>query len=375
MKPTTKGIAFVILIVLVLGGVWFLNLDKEGGLSEASPLPMPTTAESLEAPSMVLEPAPEHSEAEAADLPQDSEEEEKSATERPKTEPANPLQTYRLLITQGYGQNILLEQEIPYESHHNVMDALVLSGAQVETAYGGSFVQALEGLASQGGSKRQDWFFFVNGTFADVGALDYAPLPGDLIWWDYHGWQPGQSTNAVVGAYPAPFLQGYEGQVFPTRIVYAPAAQSQAEILTGALRGLGAKVNLEALSESWVPPRQGPVIVLGVWSDLRKNAHLVKLNEGVLRNGLFSQFEDTTLQLWDDRGQVQKSLEEKGGLIGAVAQTGGDLSPLWLVAALDESDLERAVQLMAENPAALTSCYSLALDGDLVYPLPLRSAQ
>lgn len=374
MKAMTKGISLLLIFALALGGLWFMSSDQEGGLTGASPLPGPAAPAAEAAPSRVSEPSQELHEGLEEVLPKAAEE-EKTVPERPKPEPAKPDQTYRLLITEGYGQRTLLAEEIAYESQQNVMDALVLSGAQVETAYGGSFVQALEGRSSQGGSKRQDWFFFVNGTFADVGALDYRPLPGDLIWWDYHGWQPGQSSNAVIGAYPAPFIQGYEGQSASTLIVYAPASQNQAEALADSFRNLGVEVTLEAISQTWQPPRQGPTVVVGVWAHLSQTTYLAKLNEGVPRNGLFSQFQEDSISLRSADGQIQKTLTEEAGLIGALAQTGGDQSPLWLVAGLDEAGLEKMVQLMVENPGALNGCYSLALEGDQVYPLPLEDAQ
>ena len=53
--------------------------------------------------------------------------------------------------------------------------------------YGGRFVQAIEGIAGSL-SKREDWFYFVNGLEADRGAVEYRLRPGDVEWWDYRHW-------------------------------------------------------------------------------------------------------------------------------------------------------------------------------------------
>ena len=54
---------------------------------------------------------------------------------------------------------------------------------EVDTGYGGRFVDAIEGLRS--GSRRgerRDWFYYVNGIEAPVGSADYEPRDGDRVW-------------------------------------------------------------------------------------------------------------------------------------------------------------------------------------------------
>ncbi|MBJ7348810.1 MAG: DUF4430 domain-containing protein [Thermoleophilaceae bacterium] len=73
----------------------------------------------------------------------------------------------------------------------------------VETSYGGRFVQSIKGVASQTGPAR-DWFFYVNGLQAEVGAADVRVAPGDYVQWDYHRWDV-DAQAAIVGAFPQPF--------------------------------------------------------------------------------------------------------------------------------------------------------------------------
>ena len=56
-------------------------------------------------------------------------------------------------------------------------------------------------------SGRRDWFFFVNGLEAEVGAAEYELSPGDRVQWDYRHWDDGDARardrGRVPGAVPA----------------------------------------------------------------------------------------------------------------------------------------------------------------------------
>lgn len=66
----------------------------------------------------------------------------------------------------------------------------------IQTAYGGDFIVAINGIHSQWTgvptSKRQpvDWFLYVNQQQAPVGAASIIPRAGDVDDWDYHRWNP-----------------------------------------------------------------------------------------------------------------------------------------------------------------------------------------
>jgi len=81
----------------------------------------------------------------------------------------------------------------------------------VESGYGGAFVSKIDGVASSRLHQR-DWFFYVNGYEADRGAASYRLRAGDVEWWDYHSWQGSGRVPVVVGAFPEPFLHGYDGK-------------------------------------------------------------------------------------------------------------------------------------------------------------------
>ncbi len=103
---------------------------------------------------------------------------------------ANPGARVRVQVTQDFAARVLIDRRIPPSPGMTVMDAL-RKVAKVETQYGGGFVSSINGLESTygaGGDAPRDWFYYVNGRMAKVGAADKVIRPGDVIRWDYHRW-------------------------------------------------------------------------------------------------------------------------------------------------------------------------------------------
>ena len=99
--------------------------------------------------------------------------------------------------------------------------------AGVETRYGGRFVQSIYGISGDASAHR-DWFWFVNGLLGNTSAAQYRLHAGDIAWWDYRDWGKDFKTEVVVGAFPEPFLHGYDGHVRPAAVRFAPTLLAEA---------------------------------------------------------------------------------------------------------------------------------------------------
>ncbi len=117
--------------------------------------------------------------------------------------------------------------------------------ADVETRYGGRFVQSIEGIEGNT-SARRDWFYFVNGIEVDRGAAEYRLHAGDVEWWDFRSWRERMREPVVVGAFPEPFLHGFDGQTRPAAVRY----------LTPALARLGRSLGRLVKARSVAPATQ-----------------------------------------------------------------------------------------------------------------------
>jgi uncharacterized protein DUF4430 len=142
----------------------------------------------------------------------------------------------QLWITRDRGSEVVLASQVP--AGISAMEALRRK-ADVETRYGGRFVQAIDGV--EGGlTKQRDWFFYVNGYESDRSATEYTLHDGDVLWWDYRGWGEQLRVPVVVGAFPEPFVHGWNGERRPTSIVGGPPAlERRLASVIGSPLGLG----------------------------------------------------------------------------------------------------------------------------------------
>ncbi len=140
--------------------------------------------------------------------------------------------TATLWVTRDRGATVLVDERVP--AGQTLLRAL-RSRADVETRYGGRFVQAVDGL--EGDASRQlDWFWFVNGLTGDTSASEYRLRDGDVAWWDYRDWsEDAEVLDVVAGAFPEPFLHGFAGKTRPVALRYAAGRAADADRVAGTI--------------------------------------------------------------------------------------------------------------------------------------------
>jgi len=148
-----------------------------------------------------------------------------------------------LWITRDRGAHLILDRTVP--AGLTAMQALDRV-ADIDTRYGGRYVQAINGI--QGSlSARRDWFYFINGYEADRSAAEYRLRGGDVEWWDFRSWKGRMRQPVVVGAFPEPFLHGFGGKRLPARVVYLVPDQRGAATRLARLIGGRATRRLPSL--------------------------------------------------------------------------------------------------------------------------------
>ena len=154
----------------------------------------------------------------------------------------------QLWISRDRGSEVYVATKVP--AGISAMEALRRK-ADIETRHGGRFVQSIDGLDGDLGGQ-QDWFFFVNGYEADLSAADYELRDGDVLWWDYRSWAKEIRQPIVVGAFPEPFLHGWDGRRRPAVVVSArddPLARRMAALVRGRVNGPRKDANVLILEE------------------------------------------------------------------------------------------------------------------------------
>jgi hypothetical protein len=151
-----------------------------------------------------------------------------------------------LWITRDRGEQVILTADVP--AGLTALQALDRE-ADVETRYGGRFVQSINGIDGSL-SDQHDWFYFVNGYELDRSAAAYRLHHGDVLWWDFRSWESELRAPVVVGAFPEPFVHGFDGERRRAAVRYAPAFAETARALARILRA-------DSVAGSSTPPPDG----------------------------------------------------------------------------------------------------------------------
>jgi len=285
-------------------------------------------------------------------------------------------ETVSLIISKDFGGQTLVEKQVAIQKDWTVID-LLESTARITTKWDGSFVNSLEGLEADNGGilgNKRDWFYFVNGICADVGASGYDLKAGEVVWWDYHAWKNMGSTNsAVIGCYPEPFIHGYRGKVGPTTIISSADNLNLAGNLQKAIKNRGvASVNLAELNNNLLENRQVPTILIVTWNEVKQLAWLESFNKAYRKTGVSVHFTDQGLELLDYNGDVAQTINGSAGVIVASGSGLGDANPLWLLVGTDQQGLQQAVDLLVSNPQKIVKCYNAAVVSGELIRLPLQ---
>jgi hypothetical protein len=114
----------------------------------------------------------------------------------------------RLVVSRDFGAEVLRDVVVPAGDKSDALRVLA-ENAEVDTGYGGQFVNGIDGLESSFGgvssADAADWFYWVDGVLGDVGAADWKLTGGETVWWDYHRWADAMILPLALHAFPRPF--------------------------------------------------------------------------------------------------------------------------------------------------------------------------
>jgi Domain of unknown function (DUF4430) len=269
-----------------------------------------------------------------------------------------------LTVTRDFGARRLLSPRRVAASESDTAMRVLDREADISTRYGGDFVASIDGLseATRGG-RRLDWFFYVNGVESPVGAADYPLHGGDAIWWDYRDWSAAESVPAVVGSWPQPFLDGYEGRRRPVAVECDGGGAACGEARS-RLRAVGVR-------PASGRPAGSVRMLVGPWARLRRDPAAAQLAEGPQLSGVFAEFARGggrfRLDGLDEDGGEARAFGPGAGLVAATSRYGGP--PVWLVTGATPRGVAAAARLL--DAADLRDHYAVAVEGGQETPLPV----
>ncbi len=284
----------------------------------------------------------------------------------------DPKGNVELTVTRDFGVEKIAEyKKVPIKDGDTVLRAMERR-LDVETAYGGGFINSIEGLKSDyTGSRRsrRDWFFYINGIESSSGAKEVKVDAGDAIWWDYRDWSTVQRISAVVGAYPHPFIDGGSGEMNAVRLDCATDSDRICSDVELRLDRLGLKFKRSQLGTR--QDKKGVRIVVGTWSQIEEDPEARRLSRQPGSSGVFARFarvgNSGRLSLYSADGEIAVEVGDGAGLVAAT-KSGGDM-PTWIIAGTDNRGLERAVGLF--NEKSLQNRFAVAVTDKGTIALPV----
>jgi hypothetical protein len=240
---------------------------------------------------------------------------------------------------------------------------------RVNTRYGGGFVQSINGLS--GTSARRDWFYYVNGIEASLGAAGTSVHHGDRIWWDLHDWTVTDSIPAVVGSFPEPFVHGSGGRRLPTTLACAADAGAACKRVASEFHAIGVPAPTALIGTG--SGSDSLAVVVGTWHDLHGELAATLVEHGPAASGIYARFTGpggSSLQLLNPQGRVVRTLGAGAGLIAATGQSA--TGTVWLITGTDVAGVSAAAAAL--TPARLRDHFALAVQGHADLPVPLQGA-
>jgi len=279
--------------------------------------------------------------------------------------PGEGVGEVELTVTRDYGAESLSHREIGDVDESDTVMRVLEGSAEISTRYGGGFVQAIDGLeAEERFGRSSDWLYYVNGVEATVGAADYRLHGGEEIWWDYRDWTAAMRAPAVVGSWPQPFLDGYDGERHPVAVECMGGGSACGEVREG-LEGAGASVASGS-------PDGAIRVLVGPWARVRKDPAAAQIEDGPQASGVFADFERRgtgfSLRGLGVDGEPARSFVPGSGLVAATRRY--EAPPVWVVTGATVAGARAAAGLLGD--ADLRDHYAVAVEGGAETPLPVR---
>ncbi len=309
------------------------------------------------------------------------------------------------MITRDYGREVLLDDPVEGLTESSTVLRVLDDAADIETRYGGGFIQSVDGLSGgTEGGRRSDWFYSVNGIVAGQGAAEFPVDDGDRVWWDHRDWTDAMEIGAVVGAFPAPMAGGYDGSTWPVRVDCFGAVDA-CRTVESKLKEAGAALapdpassdsNLRSDVESGEAyGQEDPSVIrflVGRWGRVGDTPEGRRMNRGPGRSGVFARFEPTGLRApvgggegrapadpasadhligMDERAEAVQDYGSEAGLVAAMpSAVKGDGPVVWLVTGGSDAAVGRAAGHLDES--SLKGRYAaVAAEGQTIsLPLP-----
>jgi len=268
-----------------------------------------------------------------------------------------------VLATESFGAEAVVRREVRQPGETSAL------GVLQEVAPVGV---AGEGVGAVGGARAgqgRTWNLYLNGVLERRPPGRVPVRLGDHVWFDLHP-PSAPPSPAVVGAFPAPFTTGLEGERIPVRVECVTPGDRPCEAVTRALTRRGVVAGSGGVGNSVADETLR--VLVGPWERLRTaDAASEAIRAGPRASGIYATFSDDAraLKLLTPEGEVGRTLRGGAGLVAVT--TVGEREPTWFVTGTDAAGVAAAAR--AFGSGALSGRFALAVAGEAPIPLPVAA--
>ena len=300
----------------------------------------------------------------------------------PQTEPSTDYvfgdpDHVTVVISRDFGETSLKTFTVDHVPGMTALQALQ-AVAEVECggALGAGFVLSINGLRSEYDlGNNLDWFYYINGIFADKMANFVKVYPGDVMRWDYHWWSTAARFNgAITSDLFAGFAYGYRGVdhggIWPTYIVDCGGFAEEANKLNASFADWG----LNAMVKQWsslteVERKKGNLFLVGTF----ESDAVRFINENTYKMGIYFYWDGSKVSLLDPLNDAPTIELDHCGIIHSAKNPWNPLGNnnainlCWMAIGNTKADINAALDVMIENPHVLSDKFAgfAVLDGDI----------
>lgn len=280
----------------------------------------------------------------------------------------------RLIATQNFGKSTIFSKEIIIEPGETAMDALK-KNLDVKCSYTDGYVESINDIKSTysgANGEKNDWFYYVNGMLSAIGASDYTLNPGDKERWDFHSWDSDRMTTAIIADYPEPFVNGFNGKIRDTVIVYSEEFYNVAVALQQSLEQNGVSSSINLFSNLSNNEKMNNNLIL---VDMYDNELIKELNTNAQTLGFFIEFDKGQIKTFDETGK-EKQVFQNGG---AVLATQNPWNPkgnwngenvVWVITGITIKDVTNAADTLINNNEDIKNAASIVVSNGKIYRVP-----
>lgn len=278
-----------------------------------------------------------------------------------------------IIISKDFGE-IIDTETLELKSEKTVMEC-IQEKFNVETAYNGGFVNSINDIESGYTNKesrvKKDWFYYVNGYSAVIGADEYFIDNKSQIIWDYHSWDKGNYSQCIIGAYPLNFTKGYGGNKLLINIYSDKKFKNESESLNKQIE-INELKDIKELSKDTLENGENHTIIISSLENIKDSSLIKDIFKDYERRGIYANIVNNKIQTFNSEYKKAREYEEACLIVPAL-KSYGELGTIWIIIGNDDKSIKNALNILSNDSDKIQGLFSAVVVKDKLVSLPEKN--